>query len=442
MRPSRYDPRKSPTHRPFLETPGFVAYLPRAVRWGLRAEVVLVAVPFGIALGVLAPTWLGFAFIALFGGALLAWLLTVQARAIWGYGDPPRLGIDQLQLLGGTAQPLIEIGGAVGAVYGSIYLLSPETAQWFAWISGALLPAAFALVAVEDSVVPALDPRRLGRVMLAAGVPGWLLAGLCALGTERVCAAFAARIAAFDGRDLAALMHFGVDPATVGTTVVGIWIAAVVMHLHGHALHHHRERAGLDVQYAAADDAERAAAGSTAAVHRVADAVAAAEARHDLAAVEQWLALAPPDGVHEIAYLHELWEQLLFRKLYPGAVLVAQRLVAAAAAGKRHVLALEVLTEAWRLSPKFEPGPAARVALLRAALAANDVHLLDRLGRIDAARWPDDPAVVELVYLYAGWLAERKGDVAAARALLASVLEREHGLKPRIAALHGVLSEA
>ena len=440
MRPPRYDPRESPTHRPFLETPGFFAYLPRALRWGFRAEVVFVAVLFGIALGVFAPTWLGLAFIALFGGALLAWLLTVQARAIWGFGDAPRLDLEQVQLLGGTAQPLIEIGGAIAAIYTALHILSPDAARWFAWGAGALLPTLFALVAVDGSIVRALDPRRLARVALAAGVPGWLLAILSAWVTEHVCTMTAAVMATFDARDIAAMMHLGYSSSTVGATIMLIWLAAVVVHLHGHALHHRRERAGLDVQHAAADDAERAETNGAAAVERVVNAVADAEARHDVAAVEQWLAFGPPDGVSELVYLHGLWEQLLFRRLYPAAVTVAQRLLPVAAQAKRHALALEVLTEAWRLSPKFEPGPAVRVTLMRAALAAGDAREIDRLGRVDAARWPDDPVVVELVYHYAGWLAEQGRDVADARARLATVLDRDHPLRPRITALHHVLA--
>ena len=442
MRPLRYDPRESPTHRPFLETPGFLAYLPRALRWGFRTEVVSVAVLFGLVLGLLAPTWLGLAFIALFGGALLTWLLTVQARAIWGYGDAPRLDLDQVRLFGGPGQSMIEIGGAIGAVYAPLYFLSPDAARWFAWGAGALLPSLFALVAVQDSTFRALDPRRLARVALASGVPGWLLAALSAVVTERVCAHAATVISAFKLQDIAALMHLGYSSSTVGMTIVLTWVTAVIVHLHGHALHHHRERAGLDVQYAAADDAERASVSCDAAVERVVNAVAGAEAKHDLAAVEQWLALTPPDGVSELTYLHALWEQLLFHRLYPAAVAVAGRLVPAAARDKRHVLAQEVLTEAWRLSPKFEPGPAARVALLRAALTAGDLREVDRLGRVDAARWPDDAAVVELTYVYAGWLAERRNDAAGARALLATVLDREHALRPRIAALHDLLAGA
>ncbi len=439
MRRVRYDVRDSPTHKPFLETPGTLAYLPLALRWAMRAEVVLVAIPFGFVLGVFAPSWLGLFFITLFGGVLLAWLLTVQSRAIWGFGDAPRLDLAQLDLFQSSMRPLIEIGSGIIGGYGLLYLAAPEAARWFAWVSGALLPSVFALIAAEGSVGPALDPRRIARVIAASGPPGWLLLAVGGVVTEWTCSALAHFFATLDVHGIRALMDgWAPDVAAIGWTMLGIWVTALLVHLQGHALHHHREFAALPVQIVAADEVERAAVSSAASVEKVADAIDAAKTRGDRAAIEQWTQLPPPDGVTETAYLHELWELLLIRRLYAPAVLVARRLVVAAATDKRYALAVEVLIEAWRLSPSFEPGPTARVALVRAALASNDTRVLDRLGRIDVSRWPDDPAVVELVYLYAGWLAERKGDSAGARVLLASVLDREHELKPRIAALYAV----
>ncbi|MEX0900711.1 MAG: hypothetical protein WD081_08500 [Gammaproteobacteria bacterium] len=443
MRRTAYDLRTSPTHRVFLETPGFTAYLPHALRWALRAEVVLVAIPFGVILGVFAPSWLGLFFLTLFGGTLLAWLLTVQSRAIWGFGDAPRLDLAQLDLFQSSMRPLIEIGSAVIGGYGLLFLTAPGAAQWFAWTSGALLPSVFALIAAEGAVAPALDPRRIARVAVAAGPPGWLLMVLGAVVTGWTCRELATFFAALDVHGIRGLMDgWAPNATTVGWTILGIWISALLVHLQGHALHHHREFAALPVQVAAADEIERAAVSSAVSVEKVANAIDAAKTRGDRAAIEQWTRLPPPDGVTETAYLHELWELLLIRRLYAPAVLVAHRLVMAAATDKRYALAVEVLIEAWRLSPSFEPGPVARLALVRAALASNDTRILERLGKIDAARWPDDPAAVELVYLYAGWLAERKGDIEGARGLLASVLDREHVLKPRIAALHAVLGES
>lgn len=443
MRRTAYDLRASPTHRPFLETPGTVAYLPLALRWAFRAEVIFVAIPFGLILGVFAPSWLGLFFIVLFGGTLLAWLLTVQSRAIWGFGDAPRLDLAQLELFQSSMRPLFEMGSGIIGGYGLLYLAAPEAARWFAWTSGALLPSIFAIIAAEGTVGPALDPRRIARVIAASGPAGWLLVVIGAFVTEWACSSMAGFLASLELQGIASLLiGWAPSATTIGLTILGIWLTALLVHLQGHALHHHREFAGLSVQVAAADEVERAAVSSAMSVEKVVDAIDAAKTRGDRAAIEQWTQLPPPDGVVETAYLHELWELLLIRRLFGPAVLVARRLVIAAAADKRYALAVEVLTEAWRLSPSFEPGPTARVALVRAALASNDARVLDRLGRVDVARWPDDPAVVELVYLYAGWLAERKGDVAGARALLASVLDREHALKPRIAALHAVLGES
>lgn len=444
MRPARHhDPRQSPTHRPFLETTRTVAYLPAALKWALRAEVALVAIPFGAVLGVLAPTWLGLVFLALFGSALLVWLLEVQAHAIRGRGDAPRVGVDALQMLGGAAQPLIELGALAFAGYGLFYLADMDVARWYAWVIGASLPAVFALLATEASVLRACDPRRVARVVRAGGVLGVLLAALCAVVVERVCRLAAEILASLDaGVIAAAMVDWSPDSATIGGAILAIWGTAVLAHLHGHRLHHHRETAGLEVQYAAADDVERSSVSSARTAERVVDAVAAAEARRDVAAVHQWLALPPPDGVAELAFLHDVWERLLFHRHEYAAVVVARRLVPAAATAKRQALATEVLIEAWRLSPSFEPGLAARIALLRGAFATNDDRIVRRLGTVDPARWPDDPGAVELVYLYAGWLAERGGDGRAARELLASVLDRDHALRPRIAALHGALADA
>ena len=107
-----------------------------------------------------------------------------------------------------------------------------------------------------------------------------------------------------------------------------------------------------------------------------------------------------------------------------------------AAERKRIVYALEVLTEAKRLSPGYEPGARVRLALARALLANRDDATFERISAYDGEI--DDDAV-ELAFLRASWLADKRGDNAAAVALLDKVRDREHPLKERITRLHAML---
>ncbi|MFN2300432.1 MAG: hypothetical protein ABR565_00950 [Gammaproteobacteria bacterium] len=392
-----------------METPGTVAYLPHALRWATDASVVLPALFLGTILGLFGPSWLGVFFIALFGSAALTWLLTVQQRAIFGYGDAPTLAVDDLQFLRGNGRALVEAGSMIAAGYGALYLTAPELARWFAWGAGALLPALFARASVEESLWPALNPRRIGRVLLAGGPVGWLLAVGAAIGMEHVARAAADFVAQLDAAGLAGLIDGWAPSATaIAAGVGGLWLAALCVHLHGHALHHARERAELPVVLAAADEDECAATKCSAAVRRAADRIEAARARNDAVGVDQWCAMDAPEGVGEVAYRHELWELLLERKLNGAAVRVARRLVAAAAREKRYALAVSVLGQARRLSPSFKLAPAVRLQLARAARASNDDAQFDILTAPDTgAPSDDDPAVAELAAMRADWLAAR-----------------------------------
>lgn len=403
-----YDPRSSPVHRPLLETAGTLAYLPHALRWATDAAVILPALLFGTILGLFGSSWLGVFFIALFGSAALTWLLTVQQRAIFGYGDAPTLAVDDLQFLRGNGQALVEAGSMVAAGYGALYLTAPELARWFAWGAGALLPALFARASVEESVWPALNPRRILRVLVAGGPVGWMLAVGAAIGMERVARATADFVAQLDAAGLAGLMDgWAPSASAVAVGVAGLWSAALCVHLHGHTLHHARERAQLPVVLAAADDDERAATACSAAVRRTAAGIEAARARGDAVGVDQWCAMGAPDGVGEVAYRHELWELLLARKLNGAAVRVARRLIAAAAREKRYALAVAVLRDARRLSPSFKVAPEVRLQLARAARASGDDAQFDLLTAVDAGDAQDDDSVAELAALRADWLAAR-----------------------------------
>lgn len=400
-----YDPRSSPVHRTLLETPGTVAYLPHALRWAADAAVVLPALVLGTILGLFGSSWLGVFFIALFGSAALTWLLTVQQRAIFGFGDAPTVKLDDLQPLRGNGVALIQAGAIIATGYGALHIAAPELARWFAWGAGALLPAVFARASVEESLWSALHPQRIARTFVAGGPVGWLLAVGAGIGLERVAraaAAFVAQLGVAGPETL--VVGWAPSASAIVAGVVGLWFAALCVHLHGHALHHARERAELPVVLAAADDDERAADACSAAVLRAANGIAAARDRNDAVGVEQWCAMDAPDGVGEVAYRHELWELLLERKLNGAAVRVARKLVPAAARAKRYPLAMAVLGEAKRMSPSFTITPEVRLLLARAAFAAND-PAFERLTDISPDDAPGDPAVSEILALRADWLA-------------------------------------
>lgn len=397
----QYDPRESDTHRALLETPDTLAYLPHALRWSLKLEVLFVSVLFGTALGLFAGLLVGLWIFILLGSGVLFWLLAVLSRAVWGFGDPPRVDAHNFVSVTSAALWLLLLAILIVSAYSGIKAASPVAATGFAWIAGLLLPSMFALLAVEGSLVPALNPVRILRVLLAGGVLGWLLAILSAMLLD---AGLRALFPAVSELQPERLLMFAPTAGKIAGTIIGIWALSLLMHLYGHALHHRHEVAGLGVILAAPDDDERADKRRAGVVERMADALEDAHRRGDRTAAEQLAAAAPPDDVDTLAYYADLWERLHLERKYAVALLVAQRLLPVAVERKRNKLAYDILLEAWKLSPGFEPGPGVRLALARYLQALGDHAGFDRVSDVDPAAWPDDPDAVELAGLRSYWL--------------------------------------
>ncbi len=364
MKPTglRFDARESPKHRVFLETPGTFAYLPTAVRWAVKPEVVSVAlvcgIPVGLFSGTLTALWLSM----LFGSGAVVWVAGVLTRAVWGFGDPPALRSEDIAGVGPAAIRAVVVGWLVVSGYLVLPESMPTVRVAYAIVTGALLPAAFALIAVEQALAPALDPRRLWRVLAAGGVVGWVLAATCGWGMIGMLAAADEALGNFG----TAVALINTPPSVAGALTVAlvIWLAAVAAHLFGHALHHRHELAGLDVMLNVPDEIEAEGRSRARMVASAADRLESAANAHDKAAALRIVTETPPEGVDPVVYYFDLWDAMHRRKLGAAATLVAAPLLAAAVNAKRYELATEVWRVVRKMSPSFklEPGIAARFA--------------------------------------------------------------------------------
>lgn len=374
----RFDARESPKHRALLETPGTLAYLPAAMRWAFSVEVLAVAlvcgIPVGLFSGSLTALWLSM----LFGSGAVVWVAAVITRAVWGFGDPPALRSEDIAGVGPAAIRAVVVGWMVVSGYLAVAEAVPTLRVAYAVVTGAMLPSAFVLLAVEQAIAPALDPRRLWRVLAAGGPVGWALAAVCAW----AMVGFLADVHGSLGKIDTALAMVNTPPSVTGalTASLAIWAAALAAHLLGHALHHRHEFAGLDVMLKLPDEVEVEARSRLQKVASAADRLEAAAKAHDKAAALRIVAEAPPDGVDPVVYYFDLWDAMHRRKLGAAATLVATPLLTAAVNAKRYELAVEVWRVVRKMSPSFEleRGIAARFA--EQARARGDAVIEAELG--------------------------------------------------------------
>jgi hypothetical protein len=373
-----HDPRESPKHRKLLETPGSIAYLPSAFGWACRVEVVSLVLVYGFMLGAFAGYLTAMWIVLLLGSGAVAWLLAVVARAVWGFGDPPQLGAQQLITIGLDALRVMLVCAVATAGFFTLRGISPTVADVYAWVLGAMLPSFLVLLAVEDELFKALDPVRMLRLLVFGGPLGWVLAAGSAWAVHRGFGWVAFLVT--DAMNLAVIQATPPSAERVLTGIGVLWGTAFVLHWYGHALHHRHDAAGLGVILDVASDEEKAARRCEDAVDARMAAVDRLMAAEDRVGLLRLLQCDAPDEVDELEYRRAIWERLLQRRLYPAAVKAALPLLEVATRRKLYPLAAEVWIEAKRLSPTFDPGDEVRSRLQAMAAASRDERVLASLS--------------------------------------------------------------
>lgn len=372
-----YDPRESPKHHALLHTPGTLAYLPYALRWALAPEVWSIALIYGAVIGVFGGTLTGMWISLLASSGVIAWLLAVQARAVFGFGDPPQMATAEMISIGGSAVQVMLLFGVLAGIYAALREVAPGAAVVGGLIIGALLPSMFVLLAVEDSIFAAAAPHRVLRVLLTGGPVGLMLAALSAWAFGGLLALMAQMVG--QPETASALVARAVTGGGIVGTILLLWVTALLLHLNGHALHHRHEAAGLGAVLKAADADELGERDIEDAVKRRYAAIERLAAAKDAIGLERVYAQLAPEGVDPLLFYEMLWRELLFHRQLGAVVRMAHPLLAAAVAAKRFPLAREVWLEAKRRSPSFAPDPQVVERLAELAEFNGDKEFLKRL---------------------------------------------------------------
>lgn len=427
---ARADPRNARLHG----ARSLLAYLPFAFVYPLAPECLLLVVLLG------AGIWLGFqALVGLwFGVPLLAgalvYLLEVAAHAANGFGTTPVFTAAHLAHLPLVALEAVLIGAlAVSAVM----VGERSSSDWVVWsapvVGGLLLPGVLVTLAVEQSLLRALDPRQLAAFVLRGGVPYLAVAALTALLLH-------AAPGQLPGVPEASELISGRKTSGVLWAITVFYLALVAAHLLGAMVFLRREALGFAavLQAKSADQLDsESLQESVARLLALAD-VEEDQRRGDAAAN---LLRTGPFGSHAARpWLEELFEGACRRPKPYFAEAAGQRLVSHLVTTRQWPRALEVVVHATQRWSRFQPSSLPeRVTLAEQALERGMAHAFRQLSA-DIGALGADPAAVDLGFLAARWAAEREDNHAAARAHLAPLLaRREHPSHRRIVALDAAL---
>lgn len=314
---------------------------------------------------------------------LLSWLckyafvlLEAEAHGL----PPPVLSVEMVNPVG-ELRPLGALAWAVGAtllVGAARSALGPVVGGVLATLLAAAVPAALALLAIDGSLLAALNPLAWLRVArgLGAAYPAVALAAIAYL---------------YAGALAAATLPLA---AAIGVAIVLLLSYSTLL---GGAIWSHRDALGLDAVADPARDAQRAAAEAARVLDRVVDeAYALLRAREPArawAVLDAWLA---SQGRGPEAYAALLARAADWPDARPAERLqreLVTRLLVLGRAGD----ALLAIEAAWRAGRRYSPASGRELARLVAI--ANDVghpRTAERLVDDCAEAFPTDPEVAAL----------------------------------------------
>lgn len=412
--------------RLMAETPSLIAYLPQLFRYPVRGYALGVTLVIGVAFWILGYSGIfGIAAVGVMFGWMGFYLMLVVEQTARGHAIPPPLGIDALyqadqgRLLVIVSYVLAIVMATANAAHdgrGGEALLICAAGVY-------VLPALVASLALQPSLLSALNPISLLRFMIYTGVP-YLVACLLLAGLAVTTVLFAGRL-------------YGAF-----SDMFVVYGLVFVSHLVGYVVYHRHEDLGIAVDVKKPTDESRAREiqerrQKTLLAHI--DAHLAAKDPHaarDALLAENGADLHNPRLFHE-----EMFEQLRLRHQDDLSLVAGTRLIQALMREKRVARALDICEQCLDVSKDFEPQPLALSApLAEQAVASGRLPLFERLAAGVTARHPGGNEAAGLQFLQARLLAERKQDGAALALVTPLLAKADHPWRARIVALHGALS--
>ncbi|HET7922961.1 MAG TPA: hypothetical protein VFM15_09430 [Gammaproteobacteria bacterium] len=286
-----------------------------------------------------------------------------------------------------------------------------------------IFPAFLVCMALEDSLLEALNPWRWLRFMYLTGGVYLLAASL--LGIAYVA------LATLSGAVSSLLAH-----------MIVVYFLVMSAHMLGFITYHRHERLGLDVSVARPTEERARMAEQQRVLERVLNRACTLNEAGDWDAACALLRREQDDLCDPRLYHEELYEGLRLRRQRELALIEAKQLVRWLVAQKRLGRALDICVECLDVNRRFELEPLGNyVVLAEAAFDARRWDLFEKFINDVPLRHPGTPQAASLQFLQARRLAEFEKRDAEALALLKPLLaDAEHPWAARIRALHQALS--
>ena len=406
-------------------TPSLFAYLPQLIRYPVRGYATGVTLVIGVAFWILGYSGIfGIAAAGVMFGWMGFYLIKVVEETALGHAIPPPLGIDalyqtdQVRLLVIVVYVFAVVALTAGAAHngavGEALLLCAAGVY--------LLPALVASLALQPTLLSALNPWSLLRFMYYTGWP-YPVACLLLAGMGAATVLLAGHVAgAFSDM----------------CVVYGL---IFVCHLVGYVIYHRHEELGIAVMVQKPTDESRAREVQERRQRTLLTHIdARLEAKDTQAARDELLAENGADLINPRLFHEELFEALCLRHQDALSMVQGARLMDVLMREKRVHRALEIYEQCLDLSADFEPQPLAfTVPLAEQALQGQRQSLFERIAAGVRTRHPGSDEAAALQFLQARLMAERKQDDAAL-ALVEPLLARQnHPWRARIVALHTAL---
>lgn len=358
--------------------------------------------------------------------ATLQFLMLVVQHTASGKGDAPALGSFRsfsFSLATFGLVMIVSAGVALQFAVADSVVLSIIVAT----LNCLVLPAMVLLLSLEESILLALEPPRIWRVLRHAGPAYLLFAGLIGAGSWGIYELLLLRADSFG--PLSGRLASELSLATLLSIFGAMALLTSFAHFLGYIAYHRHEAMGLNEGFLNTAPRETREAHPLEEVERLAREHKHEEAAHYLEQLRQKQPLA-----RQIAWVDELEKRRLWQELRH----FSETLVCELLANRQEGPAAELTLRMLRHYSTFRTATAAEwLQLVRGAFRERPEQGFETLARLAEERFPSDPVLLDIALLRAQHETDLHQDRAAARRILEPFADmHDH---PRITRLHALL---
>jgi hypothetical protein len=333
----------------------------------------------------------------------LIYLQSVIRQTARGHALPPPMSAEVV-FLSGAFQPLL-LPALLATAWSSLHPAHPLAAQALVMLAGAVLPLYLFILATSESLAAALNPlrwlhdaRQLGLAYLAVVLLLW--------GAQSALFAVSGRI------------------GMAAWAALGIYLLLMLAHLLGFVGFRRHQALGLHVEVPNPDAAAREREQEER-LQRLQVRIEQCLQRGDTEGAAREIE-AEPGGPVSARHFHEsLFQSLLARRQALLVHVAGRRLIRLLLAERRAERALDVAEQCIGCHPYLVLDSAEQLETLAGvALQKHYLALFEKLARLIEEQYPESVTAVTVRWQQARYLAEHRGEEAAALSLLRALLPR------------------